>query len=561
MLLWGLRGVRNGMTRAFGAGLHKFLSTSTSNRISAFLSGVGITALLQSSTATTLIASGFCGRGLLSLAGCIAVILGADVGTTMVAQALTFDLSWLMPLLLFFGFVLFSRYENKGRLAHVGRILIGLGLMLLALNWIRQTAQPLRESEILALVLQSLDHDPIFSIMIAALLTWLAHSSLAVVLLLVSLVGAGVLPDHLGMAMVLGANLGGAMAPLFATLRDSPEAARAPLANLLMRFTGVVIMMPFLYPLHDLLIAWGGGGERMLVNFHMMFNVALAIVFLPFTGFMARLVTRLVPSHAPVDSPSRPRYLDMKELETPAIALASASRETLRMADIVQNMLEDTIIALRNNDEALIHRIRAKDDVLDDLHKAIKLYMAKIMMSSLDPDEAQQYERVLSFSTNLEGVGDTIDKSLMEMALKKIRAHTRFSQQGWQEILDIHNAVMETMRLAQSVFVSQDPRLARRLVESKDRLRLAEVRGTESHMQRIREGIPETIETSSLHLDIIRDYRRINGYMATAGYPILEELGQLRGSRLKPERKPAAKGGGAGAMVEAAIPQSPLPKE
>jgi phosphate:Na+ symporter len=535
LMLWGMRSLTAGMTRAFGAELHKFIAKCTSNKISAFLSGIGVTALLQSSTATALIIAGFCDRGLMTISSGMTVMLGANVGTALVAQALSFDLSWLMPLLMTGGFIMFKMFEKKGKLGHVGRMMIGLGIMLLALYWIRDSSAPLQNSEILPVVLKSFDADPIFAVIIATILTWICHSSLAVVLLMVSLVSGGVLPAHLGLAMVLGANIGGAIPPLLAGMKDSPQAARVPLGNLITRFIGVVLILPFLSPilayLHHFIF---NNDHRILVNFHVILNVALAVVFMPFSGMLARLTTRLVPDKPSVDDPGKARYLDVKELTTPVLALSSAARETLRMADIVQNMLEDTIIALRTNDESLVYRIRNRDDVLDNLYKQIKMYMAKMMRGSLDPSESKQYVQILGFSTNLESVGDTIDKSLMEMALVKIRSHKRFSHQGWEEILDIHNLVMETIRLAQSVFVSNDPKLARRLLESKDRLRLAEVRGTESHMQRIREGVPETIESSSLHLDILRDYRRINSYMATVAYPILEDAGQLTGSRLKP---------------------------
>lgn len=538
LLLWGLKSVTNGITRAFGADLHKFISSCTTNRLYALLSGIGVTALVQSSTATALIVAGFCGRGVMTIAAGNAVMLGANVGTALVAQAMSFNLEMLLPLLFISGYLMAKR---TGKLSHIGITLMGLGMMLLALYWIRDASQPLKDSEILPMVLKSLDRDPIFAVAMAAILTWVCHSSLAIVLLLVSLVSGNVLPVHLGLAMVLGANLGGAMAPLLVTLRESAQAARVPLGNFLTRFAGVCIMLPFLTPMLNYLHEFGND-QRILVNFHVVLNVILAVLFLPLTGMIARITTRLVPDKKGVEDPGKARYLDPKELDTPVIALSSSSRETLRMADIVQNMLEDTIIALRNNDENLVYRIRARDDVLDRLHREIKHYMARMGRGSLDPDEARQYVQILSFSNNLEYVGDTVDKSLMEMALKKIRSHFKFSPQGWQEILDIHNLVMETIRLAQSVFVSNDPKLARRLLESKDRLRLAEVRATETHMQRIQEGVAETIQSSSLHLDIIRDYRRINSYMATVAYPILDEAGQLSESRFKAQEA-AAKAG------------------
>lgn len=535
MLLWGLRSVKLGMTKAFGQGLHRAISWGTKNRISAFFSGIGVTTLLQSSTATALIVASFSGRKMITGAAALAVMLGADVGTTLVAQLLTFDLSWLMPTMLISGFMVFTIFENRpGRLSHFGKMMIGLGLMLLALSLIKQGAAPLRESEVLPVVLDSLDQDPVLLVLIAAALTWLCHSSLAVVLLLGSLTASQIVPLHVGMAMVLGANLGGVMAPLIATMKDSPEAMRIPVGNLLMRLFGVILILPLLEPVQNIIVSFSDDPARVVVNMHMAFNIMLAAIFLPFTGSLYHLTLRLIPDRPDVDDPGRARYLDEKQLDIPAIALASTGREALRMADLVQSMMEDTIVALRTNDESIVYRIRARDDVLDKLNKAVKLYMAKMARESLDPEDTQQYIRTLTFATNLENVGDTIDKSLMEMALKKIREHKRFSERGWAEIQEIHNAVLETVRLAQTVFVTSDAKLARRMIEAKENLRKAEVRATQNHMDRIREGVPETIATSGLHLDIIRDYRRINSYMCSVAYPILEEAGQLHGTALKP---------------------------
>lgn len=536
LLLWGLRGVKLGMIKAFGQGLHRAISWGTKNRIRAFFSGMGVTTLLQSSTATALIVASFSGRKMITGAAALAVMLGADVGTTLVAQLLTFDLSWMMPALLISGFIIYTIFEKKpGRFGHFGKMLVNLGLMLLALSLIKQGAAPLRESDVLPVVLDSLDQDPVLLVLIAALLTWLCHSSLAVVLLLGSLVASEVVPLHVGLAMVLGANLGGVMAPLIATMKDSPEAMRVPVGNLLMRLVGVVIFLPLLDPVTGFIKEMGDDPARMIVNMHMGFNIVMALMFLPFTGSIYHLTLRLIPDRPDADDPGKARYLDEKQLDIPAIALSSAGREALRMADLVQSMMEDTIVALRTNDESIVFRIRARDDVLDKLNKAVKLYMAKMARESLDPEDTQQYVRTLTFATNLENVGDTIDKSLMEMALKKIREHKRFSERGWAEIQEIHNTVLETVRLAQSVFVTGDKKLARRMIEGKENLRRAEQVATQNHMDRIREGIPETIATSGLHLDIIRDYRRINSYMCTVAFPILEDAGLLHGSALKPK--------------------------
>jgi len=534
LLLWGLKAVRNGVTRAFGSDLYKIVALSTKNRILAFASGMGVTALLQSSTATGLIVASFCGRGVMSLSAALAVILGADVGTTLVAQALSFNLSWLGPLSIFAGYVLFKAYHHKGRMEYVGKTFVGLGLMLFALAWIKQSFVPLNQSEVLREVLHALANDSLMAILVTALLTWLVHSSLAVVLLLVTMVTSGALEPDLALAMVLGANLGGVIAPLASSLNDSRETVRVLLGNLLIRIAGVALVLPLVPLAHAGLALIDPAAERLVVNFHTGFNLLLALTFLPLTGYVAKICTKLLPDRKAGEDPGRPKYLDERELDTPSIALTAATRETLRLAEIVQGMLEDTLEAMKSNDEAKAKEIRNRDDVIDDIYKAIKMYMARLDITRLDEKEHRQYSQIIGFSTNLENAGDLIDKSMIDMTLNKIRQRKFFSDEGWQEILSMHATVHETVKLAQSVFLMQDRYLARRLVESKDVVRKLESHATKSHLGRIREGVTATITTSALHLDLIRDYRRINSYMASVAYAILEETGDLEQARLKP---------------------------
>lgn len=538
LLLWGLRMVRGGVTRAFGASLRTIVSKSTGNRIAAFFAGIGVTAVLQSSTATAMIISSFVGRGLMTVGGGLAVMLGADVGTTLVAQLLSFDFTWGAPLLMLTGYIIFSMFQEKGRGEHIGTVLLGLGMMLFALSFIKGASDPLKESETLPLILAPLDKDLFLAVIVAALLTWMSHSSLAIVLLLVSFVAGGVLPVHLGLAMVLGANIGGGIAPLLSALRDGPTASRVPAGNLIMRVCGVLLAIPLLVAAQDLIAAINPDPARMIVNYHTAFNIALALLFLPVIGVVEKIVLRALPDKPVGDDPSSPRYLDNKSMDTPTIALASAARETLRMADMAERMLEDTIKVLKTNNVALLNKIREQDNVVDKIYKSIKTYMAKLSQTKFDPEEAHRYMQILTFSTNLEHVGDVIDKSLMPMAEKKAGNQHSFSPEGMREIEHIHTLVLESVRLAQTVFVSGDIRLARKMTEGKEALRKAEQSAMAHHIERLREGIPETIATSSMHLDIIRDYRRINTYMCTVAYSLLEQKGLLRESRVKPAEQP-----------------------
>ncbi len=539
--------VRTGVTRSFGASLRKIISKSTGNRIAAFFAGIGVTAVLQSSTATAMIISSFVGRGMMTIGAGLAVMLGADVGTTLVAQVLTFNFTWVAPLMMLSGYILFSVYQEKGRGEHLGTVLLGLGMMLFALSFIRESTEPLKQSETLPLILAPLDKDLFLAVVVAALLTWMSHSSLAIVLLLVSFVAGGVLPVHLGLAMVLGANLGGGIAPLLASMREGPVASRVPAGNLIMRLFGVLLALPLLEVSRELVMMVNADPARMIVNYHTAFNIALALLFLPLLRIIENLAVKALPDKPADEDPGNPRYLDNRSMDMPTIALASAARETLRMADMVERMLEDTMRVFKSNNQSLLHKIREQDNVVDKIYKSIKSYMARLSQSAFDPEEGQRYIQVLTFSTNLEHAGDVIDKSLMLMAEKKAVSQYSFSPQGMAEIENIHNLVLESVRLAQTVFVSGDVRLARKMTEGKEVLRKAEQSTMTHHIERLREGIPETIATSSMHLDIIRDYRRINTYMCTVAYALLEQKGQLRESRVRPE---AEKEPAIGPMVE-----------
>ncbi len=528
LLLFGLRLVRNGVTRAFGVELRRAISISTKNRVSAFFAGIGVTTLLQSSTATTMIIASFAGQGLIGATAGLAVVLGADVGTTIVAQVLTFDLSWLSSAMLIVGYFFYAGKNQSGPMRQVGRILVGLGLMMLALALIKGAAAPLKESETLPLILKPLSGDPLLAVIFGALLTWLFHSSLAIVLLLMSMVHTDLISVELAIIMVLGANIGNTIAPLLSALKDPPEAARIPCGNLIMRLIAVLVSLCFVSYLPEFLKEHKLTDSRTVVNFHMAFNIALAIIFLPLLDIVAKIVTIAIPKKEARDTISTPQYLDEKVLETPTVALTNAARESLRMADLLDQMFNQTWNAFQKKDVALIERARATDIAIDTLYKAIKNYLVRLSSEAMNTTEAKRHFQVLTFATNIEHVGDILDKSMLAMAEKKTKDGKNFSSQGLIELNNLFRLVLESMRLAQTVFISGDAKLARQLVEDKALIKQAEMQASINHMGRMQQGIPETLATSDLHMDIIRDLRRINSLMAAIAYPILEEAGELK---------------------------------
>ncbi len=532
--------VKTGFSRAYGTNLRQVISAGTKNRLTAFASGAMVTALLQSSTACTLITLSFVQKGFMTVTAALAVIIGADVATTLVAQVLTFDLHWLSPVLISSGVIVFSFYERGGRTRHIARIMIGLGLMLLSLSLIREISQPLKTSDVLPLILRPLESEIGLAIVFGALFTWAVHSSLATVLLFATLVGNGVISMQLGFTLVLGANLGSAFIPFLATIGDGQRVRRITVGNLIMKATMIFLIAPFIPLVMELLLQHGPGAEdRQIVNFHTAFNLALAVVFLPLAKIYAHLLIKIFPERQDTKDSAAPAYLDSTALDTPVIALAGAARETLRMAEIVERMLEKTITTFEKNDENLIASIRAMDDRVDRLNQEIKFYLTKLSQESFEPNEADRYIQILTFCTNLENCGDVIDKNLMDIALKKIRKQEKFSEKGFAEIRSFHETVLQNLRLAQTIFLSEDATLAARLVENKRSVRLAEIESSRSHFNRLREGLTQSVATSDIHLDIIRDLRRINSYVTSVAYTIMDTNKKPAATPETPSETPA----------------------
>ncbi|MEH2477448.1 phosphate:Na+ symporter [Nitrobacteraceae bacterium AZCC 2146] len=527
LLLWGLHMVQSGILRAFGSDLRLTLARALKNRFAAFAAGIGMTALLQSSTATALITSSFTAEGLVSLVPALAIMLGANVGTTLIVQLLSFNMSAAAPVLFIIGLLAF-RTGARSRIKDLGRVSIGLGLMLLALHILLDTLAPAENAPGMRVFMGAITGDPVLCIILGAIVTWAVHSSVATVLLIMSLAYAHFISPYAALALVLGANLGSAINPVFeGARRDNPASYRLPYGNLLNRLVGVLLVAPFLHPIADLMQEWQLDLAKMTAAFHIAFNVATAILFIGLLDSQARLLKSFFPNRVLEADPARPRYLDESALETPSLALADAARETLHMGDLVEVMLRKVMAALMSNDRALVDQVSRMDNHVDSLDEAIKLYLTKLTRGSLDEREGHRAMEIISFAINLEHIGDIIDKNLSELATKKIKRRFQFSPEGAEELSAFHKRTMDSLRMAFGVFMSGDVNEARKLLAEKGSLRNAELAATERHLDRLREGRPETIETTSLHLDVLRDLRRIHSHICSVAYPVLDAAGEL----------------------------------
>jgi len=538
LLLWGLHMVHSGVLRAFGPDLRRLLSKALKDRFSAFAAGLGLTALLQSSTATALITSSFAAEGLVSLVPALAIMLGANVGTTLIVQVLSFNISAVAPVLFIIGLLAF-RNGPRSRIKDLGRVSIGLGLMLLSLHILLDTLAPAETVPGVRVLMNAITGDPVLCILIGAVVTWAAHSSVASVLLIMSLAYSHFIAPQAAFALVLGANLGSAINPVFeGARRDNPASYRLPLGNLINRIVGIALVLPFLRPLAEHLQPLQPDLARLTALFHIAFNVATAILFIGVLDALSRLLVWMLPDRVQETDPARPRYLDETALETPSLALTDAARETLRMGDMVETMLRKVMAALMENDRAQVAQVSRMDNAVDGLDEAIRLYLTKLTRGSLDEREGRRAMEIISFAINLEHIGDIVDKNLSELATKKIKRRFQFSAEGAEELSAFHRRIMDSLRIAFGVFMSGEASEAHKLLAEKAVLRNAELAATERHLERLREGRPESLETTSLHLDVLRDLKRIHSHICSVAYPVLDAAGQLE--RYRQETSEAA---------------------
>ena len=533
LLLWGVHMVQSGVQRAFGAELRRILARALDNRLKAFATGLGVTAVLQSSTATGLMISSFAANGLVTLAAALAVMLGAGVGTTLIVQVLSFDVSEFAPLLILAGVGMFRGGGPRTR--DFGRAAIGLGLMLFALARLLQIVTPYEDAPSLRILMGGVATDTIISTLFGVFVAWAAHSSVAAVLLVMSLVEKGVVPFQAAMALIIGANIGTALNPLFEGSRSGEMAGRrVALGNLVTRLIGAAVALPLIAWLGPKILLLEPNLSRAAADFHTGFNLFVALAFLPLLSPFAQLLEKWLPDRIEAADPSRPIYLDPAAVEAPGIALGHASRETLRMADVLDEMLNDVMDALRGRDREALLRARRTDDVLDSLNSAIKRYLTSLDPESLTDDEHRRLDGILAFAFNLESAGDVVERNIATSLARQIKRGDALSAPARQLAEQNLEAVRSNLRTAASIFTTGDARAARLLAEQKQEFRRREAEALKNHVADLRAGSSSVAPM----LDLLRDIKRLNDHLvAGAAYPVLEAAGRLAESRMLPEEE------------------------
>lgn len=532
LLIWAVRLVRTGAERAYSVQLRRWLRRSSDSRLMAAATGMGAAMLLQSSTAVAILVSNFIVGGTIAGAAALAMLLGADLGSALVAQILLVRQSWLVPVLLLIGVGLFLRGQDR-RVRQLGRILIGLSLIFVSLDMIRAATEPLRDSPGMAVAMGYLGRDLVTAFVLGAGFAWVVHSSVAAVLLFVTLVTQGVMPISAAVAMVLGANLGGSFIAYVLTLGAAIEARRIVVANLVLRGGGAALVLAVILALRPPLDWLGATPARQVINLHLAFNLVLAILMLPLVGLVTGAAQALMkPKADPATALARISALDPAALDVPDRALACAAREVLRIGEEIEAMLRSVIGMYVRWDDATATAIEAQEKAVDRMHFETKLYLAQINRGKLDEDTARRSMELSSIAINLEAAGDAIARSMLGLARRMTLGGVAFSEPGWREICDFHDRVLSNVQLALNVLMTLEPDAARELVAEKEAVREIEQALQRSHLGRLRLGLADSIETSNIHQETLRALKTVNTAFSMVAYPILAESGDLLASRL-----------------------------
>lgn len=531
LLLYAVRMVRTGIERAFGASFKRFV-TSRTNSATAATTGVVLAVVLQSSAAVVLLVAGFTGTGALSFSAGLPVVLGADLGSALLIQVLSFDLAWLTPVLLALGGGFFIKSDRQ-TLRQAGRVILGIAFILIALRFLRETMIPIQTSYFLPSVASYLENDLITAFIAGAFITFIMHSSVATVLMCVTFVAIGALPVAAGVALVLGANLGSALIPIWLGRNMSVEARRIPLANLLLRGIGAVtaLFAFMLLPLPPWLV--GSNNAQTLINIHILFNLALMLL-LPLCRYFEKPLIKLLPPEqqiAPENPILRPA-LDNSAIGNSVLALASLRREVLRMAQLVENMIAPVMELYSDFNEPRMKSIRKQDSHVNKALENIKRYVASIPEGTMGAEEQDQARELTEYAIALEAAGDIVGKRLLALAQEKYDEGVQLSKDGREELSIMHERVLSNLRLAMNLLISDDMKSARLLLEQKSEMVRLERSSRKKHLKRLSKGSEISFGSSSIHLETSRALIEFNSRVSTLAYPILYRGGQLLETRL-----------------------------
>ncbi|WP_336509511.1 Na/Pi cotransporter family protein [Ruegeria lacuscaerulensis] len=536
LLLFSVRLVRTGIERAHGAAFRQLLHDQV-NLLGAATAGLSLAIVMQSSAAVAILSAGFLVSNSLPFPTALAIVIGGDLGSALVVQILSFPIGWIVsPLLALGGWLAVKSNSQKSR--QYGRIIMGIALILVSLDFLRSAVEPVRDSSFLPAVTSYLQEDLITAFLIGAALAFILHSGVAAVLMIVALVQIDALPFEAGVAILLGANLGSGLIPVWLTRGMDTPVQRLVISNLGLRGALAIIFLLIVsaLPLSEMAAKWSLIGAQGLILLHVSFNVVLLVVTLPFCGTIDKISSRLIsndnqiPNTAAAFKPAS--NLDPNTLGSPKLALTCLKQELLRMSSLVETMFRPALDMYLTDNDQLGQSIRDLDAEVDRCLAGIRSFATSIPKTSFKNLDGLSARDMLEYAIRLEAAGDVVAKRFTVLANQLHVAHSNLSKEGQCELLQMHENILTNFKLSADVLISADPESARLLCLEKAEIKRAERDSRKKHLQRLQNGRVESLETSNTHLETLRALREVNSHICAIAYPLLYKTGQLLETRL-----------------------------
>ena len=528
LLLFSVRLIRTGIVRAYEVQITKIIR-SASSQVIAVIIGIVLAVILQSSLATVFFLSGLMVSSSLAPILGLTILFGADLGSALVVYFLNLEISFLTPLMLSIGGYLFLRDTTVFQ-KHIGRILIGLGLVFVSLDFMREAVVPIQGSGFLPSISTLLERDFLTAFLIGSVIAFVMHSSVASILTFAALVTTGALSEPVGFSLMLGANLGSATLSVWLTKASSPDVRRVVLSNALVR--GVASLV-WLIAVNTWSIDWFNlmnDSSQTIIIGHLMFNLSL-LLCVPLCGAILKAITVLIPSEKRHSSelPGMPLIIDDAVKHDPSTGLITIQREVARMVDMVEQMLRPVMPLFTAKNVLLVYDIRALDRRLNQSLDSIRVYASSLSNLKLSSADKKQLGYLLEFASVIEASGDVISKQIVPLAEDKNKIAARFSEPGYSEITDMHHHVVSNIPLIANLLLTRSLGVARSLGERKREFDNLYRKSRKKHLKRLAEGNLESFATSDIHLDACSAFKELNGRLASLAHPVLSASGEIKG--------------------------------
>ena len=525
LFLYGMNLMGEGLQKSAGTKLKKIIKLLTSNLFMGVLVGTGVTAVIQSSSATTVMVVGFVNAGIMTLKQAIGVIMGANIGTTVTAQLVSFDLTGMAPVALGVGIILYL-FGNKPRIKNIAEILIGFGILFTGMDFMKMAVEPLRDYQGFTDLLVTFGRYPLLGLLLGFGITAIIQSSSASMGMLVALAAEGLVPLSAALPILYGQNIGTCVTSLLSSIGANKNARRAAMMHLIFNVLGTVIFLIFLNkPVVSMVTSWDPSNvARQIANTHTLFNIISVLILLPFTSLIIKLAIKLVPDRAgdiDEDETKTIKYIDDRMIETPSIALANTIKEALRMGEKAKESLNASMEALVEHSTEKIDKTYRRERLINDLQKAILNYLLKLSKAALDDDSREVVDTLFNTVNDIERIGDHA-KNIAELSQVAIDSNIYFSEEGQSELDVMYNRVVSAYTYALESMRSDNVDLACKVIKIEEQVDIMEKSCRANHMYRLNNNLC-SIENGVIYLDVISNLERISDHAVNIAQQVIAQ--------------------------------------